>query len=156
MLQRIFERLRALWILALNERATPREIGLAVGLGAAVGCTPLIGLHGWIAVGLATIFRLSRLWTFMGSRNANFITIPWIALAEVQLAHRVRTGEWAPLSVDTAVDHAKELLLDWCLGMIPIAIVVGGLLGSLAFAIARARLARIAKRAANDEDQRTT
>ena len=155
MLQKIILRLRALWQLALSERATPREIGLAIGLGVALGCTPLIGFHGWIAFGLATLFRLSRLWTFMGSRFANFITIPWIALVEVQLAHRLRTGTWAPLTIDTVLDHARELLLDWCLGLIPVAIVLGSLFGFLAYLVARARLAKLARAQKNDSEAPT-
>src|SRR5690242_7009139 len=97
MFARLLQRLRSLWLLVLSERAAPREIGLAVALGVFVGSSPALGFHGWAAVGLATLLRLNRLWAFCGSRISNMVTLPWIAFAEVEVAHRARTGEWVDL-----------------------------------------------------------
>lgn len=137
--QKLLERLRTLWKLALSERATPRELAQAVFMGVFVGCTPAIGFHGGIAVALATVFRLSRLWALIASRISNFLCLPWIVLAEVQVAHRARTGEWAPLDVRTAVDHAGELLVDWCIGTIPVGAALASIFGALAYALAKRR-----------------
>jgi uncharacterized protein (DUF2062 family) len=133
---RVAARLRALWQLARREHATPREIGQAVAVGVFVGCTPAIGFHGWIAVGLATLLRLNRLWAFLGSRVCTFFILPWIALAEVQLAHRIRAGRWVALTVDTALHEAPGLLVDWLAGAVLVGGVLAALLGAAAYVVA--------------------
>jgi uncharacterized protein (DUF2062 family) len=138
--RRIVRRLQMLWRLATRERATPREVALAIGLGAFVGATPLIGLHGWIAVGLATAVRLNRLYAFLGSRVSSPVVLPFIVLAEIQLAHRARCGAFIALTRADVLTHAKGMLLDWCLGTIPVGLAVGGALGAAGYAVTRMRL----------------
>ena len=142
MFGRFWRRIVELWRLATRERASPREVALAVGLGAFVGSTPLIGFHGWIAVGLATLFRLNRLYAFLGSRVSSPVILPFITLAEIQLAHRVRCGAFVALTKDDVLRNAKGLLLDWCLGAIPVGLAVGVALGVLGYVLALARLRR--------------
>jgi uncharacterized protein (DUF2062 family) len=101
------------------------------------GCTPAIGFHGWIALGLATLLRLNRLWAFLGSRVSTFFILPWIALAEVELAHRLRTGTWAAVTVDNVLREAPGLLVDWLLGAGLVGGALAAILGFVAYAIAR-------------------
>jgi uncharacterized protein len=105
-----------LWEQAKNEHCTPREIGWSVGVGVLCGCTPFLGLHMWMAIALATLFRLNRLWAFLGSRISFSPLFALIAFCEIEAAHRVRTGRWAPLTPHDAAAHGKELLGDWLLG----------------------------------------
>jgi uncharacterized protein (DUF2062 family) len=140
MFGRLWRRFRTLWRIATTERATPRQVALAVGLGAFIGSTPVIGLHGWIAVGLATALRLNRLYAFLGSRVSSPIVLPFIVIAEIELAHRVRCGEFIALSRADVLDQAKTLLLDWCIGTIPIGLAVGALCGAIGYGITRMRL----------------
>ncbi len=140
MFGRLWRRLVILWRLATREHATPRHVALAVGLGAFIGATPLMGFHGWIALGASTALRLNRLYTFLGSRVSSPFVLPFIVLAEIQLAHRVRCGEFVALTKDDVLAHAKGLLLDWCLGTIPVGLAVGFALGALGYAITRRRL----------------
>lgn len=105
-----------LWEQAKNEHSTPREIGWAVAVGVFSGCTPFVGFHMWIALALATLFRLNRLWSFLGSRISFSPLLAGIAFCEIESAHRLRTGSWAPLALGDAVEHGRELLDDWLLG----------------------------------------
>lgn len=129
-------RARALWLLVRNEHATPREIGRAVAVGVFSGCTPAIGFHGWMALGLATLLRLNRLWAFLGSRVSMFFILPWIALAEVEVAHRLRTGAWAAVTVDTVLHEAPTLLVDWLIGAALLGTLLAAALGFVAYAVA--------------------
>jgi uncharacterized protein (DUF2062 family) len=133
---RAVARLRALWLLIRHEHATPREIGQAVAVGVLSGCTPAIGFHGAIALGMATLLRLNRLWAFLGSRVSNFLVLPWIVLSEIEVSHRVRTGAWAPLDVDTVLHQAPGLLLDWLVGTLVVGSALASVLGLIAYAIA--------------------
>lgn len=139
MFRRLWEKIRTLWKLAKSERASPREIAWAVFLGAFAGCTPAVGFHGPLALGLATLFKKNRLFAWLGSRISNMVFLPFIAIAEVQVSHRLRCGEWATLDRQHAVDQAGTLLLDWCIGTIPVGIVIGGIMGVVSYGFAHRR-----------------
>jgi uncharacterized protein (DUF2062 family) len=130
---------RELWTLAKNERASPKQIGWAVGVGCFVGCSPALGFHGGLALAAATVLRLNRLWCWLGSRSSNIFVLPFLAYAQVELAHRLRTGAWVTIDRDRILAEASALLLDWFLGMIPVGVPFSFALGSLAFLWARRR-----------------
>jgi uncharacterized protein (DUF2062 family) len=126
-----------LWRRAVNERSSPGEIGWSIGIGVLAGCTPLIGLHMWIALALATLLRKNRLWAFVGSRIPSSVFLAFIVFAEIEVAHRVRVGAWAPLTPYEALSHGRELLLDWFLGSALVGPALACVLGSAAYAAAR-------------------
>jgi uncharacterized protein (DUF2062 family) len=131
--------LKSLWRAALHERATPRGIGSAVAVGVFVGCSPFVGAHAGIAFVAATLLRVNRLWAVVGSRVSFFLVLPWIVFAEIQSAHRLRTGEWAHLLSTNAVAGAKDWLLDWCLGALLVGSALALALGGVAYALAARR-----------------
>jgi uncharacterized protein (DUF2062 family) len=111
-----------LWESARSERSSPREIGWSIALGVFSGCTPFVGVHLGIALALATLLRLNRLWAALGSRISFAPVFACIAFCEIETGHRVHTGGWVPLSPHEAVARGKELVGDWLLG----AVVLGG------------------------------
>jgi uncharacterized protein (DUF2062 family) len=145
--RRLWEKIKTLWKLAMSERASPREIGWAVAIGAFAGCTPAIGFHGAVAIAIATVFKKNRLFAWLGSRISNMVFLPFIAIAEVQLSHRLRTGAWVTLDQEHAVAQAGTLLLDWCLGTIPVGAFIGFVMGMASWVLARGRDRRRAARA---------
>jgi uncharacterized protein (DUF2062 family) len=143
MLANLIRATRILLRRALQERSTPRQTGLSVAVGAFSACTPFLGLHIWIALGLATLFRLNRLWAAVGSKTAPVAgVLPLIVFAEVQLAHRLRTGAWLPLAPRAVLAQGTQLLLDWLLGTPIVGGAYAALIGVVAYAIARRRQAR--------------
>jgi uncharacterized protein (DUF2062 family) len=141
-LGRLWRKLLVLWRLAKSERATPREIFWAVFLGVFAGCTPAIGFHTWVALGLATLFRKNRLIAWLGSRVSIMLFLPFIIYTEVGVAHLARTGSWVAIELSSgerAIAQARELLLDWCLGVFPVGAALGATLGAIAWAFARRR-----------------
>jgi uncharacterized protein (DUF2062 family) len=137
--RRLWEKIKTLWKLARSERATPREIGWAVFIGAYAGCTPAVGFHGVLAVGIATLFKKNRLFAWLGARISNMVFLPFIAIAEVQTSHYLRTGQWVTLDREHAIDQAGVLLLDWCIGTIPVGFVIGSVMGLSSWGIAAYR-----------------
>ena len=132
-------RLRAIWIAVLRERAAPRQIGVAVGVGVFVGLSPAIGFHGGLAVAAATVLKVNRLFCFVGSRISNPLLGPFLVFAEVQVAHRARTGAFIALTIDEVASHARSLLVDWLLGMLLVGAPLSILLGFAAAYWARSR-----------------
>jgi uncharacterized protein (DUF2062 family) len=128
---------RDLWERAKSERATPREIGWAFGVGVWIGFSPFLGLHLGIAFAAATVFRLNRLWAMVGSRVSVAPLLVTMAFIEVESAHRLRTGAWLPMTAAAIVAHGRELFLDWLLGACLVATPLAAGLGFLAYALAR-------------------
>lgn len=141
-LQRWRDRARVLWLAVLQERASPREIAVAIGAGVFVGVSPAVGFHGGVAIAVATLLRVNRLYCFVGSRVSNPLIGPWLLLAQIQTAHRVRTGSWLALSVETVLSRGHELLLDWFLGMFTVGVPLAIALGSAAYVWAARRARR--------------
>jgi uncharacterized protein (DUF2062 family) len=135
-----------LWQRALDERSSPGEVAWSIAIGVVAGCTPLIGLHMWIAMALATLLRKNRLWAFVGSRVSATPFVALIAFAEIELAHHLRQGAWIPLAPREALAHGKELLLDWFLGTAVVAPVLAAAFGGAAYAAMR-RWPRLTRRA---------
>jgi uncharacterized protein (DUF2062 family) len=113
---RVLNALVRLWERAIGEHSTPTEIGWSTALGVFSGCTPFVGLHMWIALALATLFRLNRFWAFVGSRISFAPLFAAVSFCEVESAHRLLTGHWVPLSFDQVATRGRELLADWLLG----------------------------------------
>jgi uncharacterized protein (DUF2062 family) len=122
---------------AKNEHSAPPEVGVAVGMGVFVGFTPFLGLHMWIALALATVFRLNRLWAFLGSRASFLPLYMWVSFCEIQLGHRLRVREWADLHPSEVLVHGKQLFTDWLLGAALVGTALGLLAGLTAYACAR-------------------
>ncbi|MFO0666273.1 MAG: DUF2062 domain-containing protein [Polyangiaceae bacterium] len=142
------ERVRLLYDRVRNEHAAPHHVGEAVALGAFIGCSPFLGLHGWIALGVATLLRRNRLFCFVGSRVCVFFIYPWMVLLQIQLVHRIRTGQFVSATKDTILSQASHLLVDWVLGWLLVGIPLAAMLGALAYAWAKKRDAREAQREA--------
>jgi len=128
---------RDLWERALREHSTPAEIGLAVAIGVFSACTPFLGAHMWIALALATIFRLNRLWAFIGSRFSFLPVFAWVSFCEIEGAHRLRTGSWVPLAPREALAHGSELFADWLVGTVLVGGTLAAMAGLLAYEAAR-------------------
>jgi uncharacterized protein (DUF2062 family) len=140
MWSRFLQRVRDIWTLLWKEHTTPREIGLAVAMGVFVGCTPAFGFHGWIALGLATLFRLNRIWSWAGSRISNFLIYPWIAIGEIELGHFLRFGDHMRLTEKEVMSQRGKLIVDWLIGSLPVGIGGAIFFGGVAYGLAHLRM----------------
>jgi len=123
-------RLADLHVRLRTEGGTPLRRALAVGLGTAVGCTPLFGLHFLLSTVLARLFGLSRVIAYLAANVNNPFTLPLILWIEVGIGHWLIHGEWSRL----AWRRLPELSL-WSLGRdLALGSVVLGLLLGACFA----------------------
>ena len=127
---------RVLWERARSERATPREIGWAFGVGAWIGFSPFVGLHLGTAFVVATVLRLNRLWAMAGSRVSITPVLLTVGFVEVEAAHRLRAHEWIAVTPHEIIARSSELLADWWLGACLIATPLGAAFGFAAYALA--------------------
>jgi uncharacterized protein (DUF2062 family) len=113
------------------------EIGWSIGVGAFVAFSPFVGLHLGLAFGLATLLRLNRLWTMIGSRMSFMPILLFSTFSEIEVGHRLLHGVWLDIAIDTILARTQELFVDWCVGTVLVGGPMAALLGLAAYAVAR-------------------
>lgn len=127
-LSQVRDHVRGVFAKLAREHTTPGRLGIAVGLGVLVGTTPFYGAHVWIAIGLATVMRLNRMATILGSSYSIPPLFPFIVFSSVQLGHRILQGQWLDVSLSGFSDLDPTTFGSaWVVG----SLVVGSLLGAL-------------------------
>jgi len=132
----------ALKMLAGSDTST-RNLASALALGAFVAPTPVLGLHTWMAIGLAFLFRVNRLAAFVGSNIANPLTMAPIVWLDITLGNFLLGRpplDWTPQQLDW--QWVKERYLEAWLG----ALVLGSFLALCMYPLASFLLTRLRKR----------
>jgi uncharacterized protein (DUF2062 family) len=114
----VIKRARALWQRAKEERASPRQVGVSVGVGVLACFAPIPWTHVPLALLFSSVLRVNRVWAVVGSQIPSLFGLlrPLIMFAEIEVAHRLRTGEWLELDIGHAMAQAPRLMLDLFVG----------------------------------------
>jgi len=128
--------------------ATPSKLFVACVVGAILGSTPFFGLHFFLCMGAAALFRLNPVAVY-GAANISIPPIaPFLAFACIDVGHRVLTyregGRGAPLAIDALrkVDPwrlAGDLFASWLIGAVVVGGAIGVVLGAMVARIALAK-----------------
>jgi uncharacterized protein (DUF2062 family)/trans-aconitate methyltransferase len=128
-----------------NEQATPARLGVAVGLGVVLGCSPLYGLQMVLSVVLAQLLRLNKLAVLAGVQISTPPITPLIVIGSIQLGHRILNGAWLDLTMKMVRETpGKELMtrffLSFAAGGLVLGVALGAAFGGLtAWAVKRKR-----------------
>lgn len=116
---------RAIHALRTEGDSRGRE-SVAIGLGLAIGCTPLWGVHFGLCWLVGMAFRLNRLKMYLAANVINPLVLPPLLYAEVQAGAFVRRGHWLPLSWDMlGRDRIWSFGTDLIIGSLVIGVIVG-------------------------------
>jgi uncharacterized protein (DUF2062 family) len=137
-----------------KEHVSPARIGVAVGVGVLIGCSPFWGLHFLIALGVATLFRLNRLAVLVGTQISMPPLTPLLLFGNAQLGSWIITGKGLSLSFAELRSMPAKLLvtsLFWDL-------FVGGLVlgGGLALVLGYGAAALVHRQRLRDSTRETT
>ena len=119
---------RGRWQELLRDPTSPRRTALAFALGIWIGLTPVIGLHTWIAFGVASLLRLPPLAALLASNVSNPLTFIPITLAELRVGAWLLGREFRLLPKQLQPSDIGHYLLEAWLGW--------ALLGTLASVLA--------------------
>jgi uncharacterized protein (DUF2062 family) len=86
---------RRAWQELIGSNASNRQLAAAMALGALVAPTPVLGLHTWMAIGLALLCRLNPLAAFVGSNLSNPLTVAPLVWLDILIGARL-LGRHAP------------------------------------------------------------
>ena len=120
----------------LRAHIAPRKVALAVLVGCIVGCTPLFGLHIFVCIALAWLFRLNQVIVYGAANLSVPPMIPLIGFFSVQLGEKILHGRWLPLTRASfagqgAHDIAKLFFVDWLVGGVAFGALVGAVAGTI-------------------------
>ena len=128
----------------LTERATPRELALAVALGVFLGAVPLIACHTLAILVAAALLRLNRVAAVAASQLCMPPVVPAIC---IEIGHFLWSGHFLTLEGIHSLHSASFLdlgymglqcLWDWCVGSLPVGLVLALVLGAATYVMARA------------------
>ncbi|MCB9785708.1 MAG: DUF2062 domain-containing protein [Deltaproteobacteria bacterium] len=147
MIRALHKRVHQLWLHLLHEHTEPSRMAAAVFLGCVVGCTPLFGLHLWVCVALAWLFRLNQIVVYAAANISIPPLAPFIGFAAVQLGERLLHGRWMALELaeftwQNAPSLAAAFFVDWLVGGTLLGAAVGLVAGALTWGALSARRAR--------------
>jgi predicted LPLAT superfamily acyltransferase/uncharacterized protein (DUF2062 family) len=113
----------------LKSHQSAREIGLAVGIGVLVGCTPLMGFHTLIVAALAFAFRLNAAYMWLGTQISIPPLAPFLAIASIQIGSLMFAGGIS--------EGVLAFSWHWFVGSLVVGSVLGIALGAAAIFSAR-------------------
>jgi hypothetical protein len=120
---------RSKWGDLVYDAEDPRRTAAGFALGALVGFTPVLGVHTWLALALASLLRVPPLASLVGTNLSNPITFIPITLLEIRVGQAVlgRPMNLVPNSFAVA-DLGNYALAAW-MGYLLIAPVVAAVSG---------------------------
>lgn len=153
MIRERLARLRAKVHEILSANLTPAGIGWAVGIGLFIGALPLYGVHIGVCLVTARLLRLNEAVMYAAANISNPLFAPFLIAAEIEIGEYMRYGKVGGAVTTAAsggsfLDTLKttpDLFISCCYGSVALGIVLGVVLGPLAWAIARWRQQRSRK-----------
>jgi uncharacterized protein (DUF2062 family)/SAM-dependent methyltransferase len=129
--------LRELLYRLRTEGGSPGRVAAAVGLGVFIGCSPFYGFHLLLCLVVARVFGLNRMLTYLASHISLPGVWPLLALAEIQIARRLRGLPYMSVHpADLRHISLRQLGGDLLLGSLLVGVAL-----AVAFAIPTYRLA---------------
>lgn len=120
----------------LRSHLSPKETGLAVGIGALIGTTPFIGFHTLIVAAVAFAARLNGAYLWLGTQVSIPPLAPLLAFASIGTGAKL-LGRPLALPSQFTLTVAAEYFGLWLLGSLVVGSAIGIVVGGAAFFIAR-------------------
>jgi len=119
-----------------TEGDTPVRNAAAVFLGTFLGMVPIWGLHAFLCLGFARLFRLSRVRTYLASFINNPLTFVPLLYLGIALGSWMRTGTWPALDFHQLRNvRVAEIGWDLVAGSVVLGAGLGAIMALAAYAI---------------------
>jgi uncharacterized protein (DUF2062 family) len=120
----------------ITAESSPARLGIAVGVGVWVSCSPFFGLHLLIALAIAWPLRLNKLAVAIGTQFSLPPLIPFVAIASANVGELILHGRLLPMGLDAlrAVPPAvliRQIGLAWLVGGCVVGALAGAAVGAL-------------------------
>ena len=125
---------RKFMALLLKENSSPVELGMATGVGILLATLPLIACHTVAILYVATKLKLNRL---LALNVQHLCAPPFVPLACIGLGFYLRNRAWIGREdLRSMASNLPQYFLDWLVGSLVLAPLLGLVAGLLVFRIA--------------------
>jgi uncharacterized protein len=124
---RYFAKLKAYIISLTKQGLTPHEIAVGIAVGIIVAFVPVFGTHTIIALGLASLLRLSPLIVLLGTQVSNPITYPFQLFICAEAGNLILKGHFLEIKFSRDVNLLSHYLWPIIVGSIVLGILFAGI-----------------------------
>ncbi len=111
-------------------KGSPREIAIAFAVGIFIGFSPLLGLHTVLAISIASLFRMNKLVTMIGTYVVNPWTIipvytfcTWVGIKMVDSEAALSRINFHEINLVNIFRTLKELIIPFVVGTLTLGIM---------------------------------
>ena len=133
-MMRYFEKIKNYVINFTKKGLTPHEIALGLALGVLIAFVPLMGTHTLLAIGLASLLRLSPLIVLAGTQVSNPLSYPFQLFLCAEVGNLILRGSFLDL---TFSKNIKFLLSHYLWPIVVGSVVVGILAAGISYAVTK-------------------
>jgi len=121
-----FAKLKAYIISLTKKGLTPHEIAVGIAVGILVAFVPVFGTHTIIALGLASLLRLSPLIVLLGTQVSNPVTYPFQLFICAEAGNLILKGHFLEIKFSRDVNLLSHYLWPIIVGSIVLGILFAG------------------------------
>ena len=123
---RYFEKLRNYIINLSRKGLTPHEIAVGMAVGILIAFVPVIGTHTILALGLASLLRLSPLVVILGTQISNPITYPFQLFICAEAGNLLLRGHFLEIRFSRHMNLFSHYLWPIIVGSVVLGILSAG------------------------------
>jgi len=115
------------YVINLSKKGlTPHEIAVGMAVGILVAFVPVFGTHTVLALGLASLLRLSPLVVLLGTQLSNPITYPFQLFICAEVGNLLLRGRFLQIRFSRDVNLLADYLWPILVGSVVLGIVTAG------------------------------
>ena len=121
-----FEKLKNYIINLSRKGLTPHEIAVGMAVGILIAFVPVIGTHTILALGLASLLRLSPLVVILGTQISNPITYPFQLFISAEVGNLLLRGHFLKISFSRNINLFSHYLWPIIVGSVVLGVLFSG------------------------------
>ena len=133
-MMKYFEKIKNYVINFTKKGLTPHEIALGLALGVLIAFVPVMGTHTLLAIGLASLLRLSPLIVLVGTQVSNPLSYPFQLFLCAEVGNLILKGSFLEL---TFSKNIKYLLSHYLWPIAVGSVVLGILAAGISYAVTK-------------------
>jgi len=122
-----FEKIKNYVINFTKKGLTPHEIAKGLAIGVLVAFVPVMGTHTILAIGLASILRLSPLIVLVGTQVSNPLSYPFQLILCAEVGTLLLKGHFLEITFSKDINYLSHYLWPIVVGSVVLGILASGM-----------------------------
>jgi uncharacterized protein len=122
-----FEKIKNYVINFTKKGLTPHEIAMGLALGVLIAFVPVMGTHTILAIGLASLLRLSPLIVLVGTQVSNPLSYPFQLFLCAEVGNLILRGSFLEITFSKNLNYLSHYLWPIIVGSVVLGILASGI-----------------------------